>query len=112
MSAVDSGGHGAGLIFVSHRKADKDFVEEKLAEIEGRGLSPDPVHVPARDERHDRGPLEQALWANLSASQVVLFFLTPSSLESNWCFAELALARALGKPTLTLRRGADDLLHP
>jgi WD40 repeat protein len=53
---------------------------------------------------------ERELWLQLRAKRAVIFLASEASLESRWCFAELALARALGRPIFAVDIGGG--IHP
>lgn len=102
-----------GLIFVSHASLDREQ-PDVLSLI--NALSEHGFKNIFFSSQPEKGltigdPWEEALYDQLKNAGVVLFFLTPASFHSNWCFAELALARAFGKPILTLRRHGEELTH-
>jgi WD40 repeat protein len=84
--------------FISHSSRDGAASERVRARLKGEGyesvfLDFDPEDgIPAgRDWEHE-------LYAQLRRSDAVIFLCSAASVESKWCFAELALARATGKP--------------
>ena len=57
---------------------------------------------------------EAELYAQLRCTDGVIFLASADSVASKWCFAELSLARSLGRPVFPLRLEATawlDLLH-
>ncbi|HEY6685852.1 MAG TPA: toll/interleukin-1 receptor domain-containing protein, partial [Propionibacteriaceae bacterium] len=46
---------------------------------------------------------ESELYAQLRKADAVVFLASAASVASQWCFAELSLARSLGKPVFPLR---------
>ena len=46
---------------------------------------------------------EAELYAQLRRTDGVIFLASPDSVASKWCFAELSLARSLGRPVFPLR---------
>ena len=40
------------------------------------------------------------MYAQLRRADAVIFLVTPASAASKWCFAEVSLARSIGKPVL------------
>ena len=97
--------------FISHSTEDKAAavaVQEKLSAA-GFGalfLDSDP-----RDGIPAGSRWERQLYSELRRADGVIFLGTPASVGSRWCFAELALARAVGKPIfpIVLKSGGE---HP
>src|SRR4051812_37600596 len=54
---------------------------------------------------------ERELYSQLRRTDAVVFLASTSSVESRWCFAELCLARSLGKPIFPLRLRREVELH-
>src|SRR5262245_15458830 len=54
---------------------------------------------------------EVELYTQLRRADAVLFVGSANSVESKWCFAELALARCLGKPILPVSISRE-VVHP
>jgi WD40 repeat protein len=50
---------------------------------------------------------ERELYAQLRRADAVIFLASRAAVESRWCFAELTLARSLGRPVLPLRLELD-----
>src|SRR3954467_6037432 len=46
---------------------------------------------------------ERELYAQLRRTDAVIFLASQASVASRWCFAELSLARSLGRPVFPLR---------
>jgi WD40 repeat protein/energy-coupling factor transporter ATP-binding protein EcfA2 len=46
---------------------------------------------------------ERELYAQLRKTDALIFLASAASVDSRWCFAELSLARSLGKPVFPLR---------
>jgi WD40 repeat protein len=85
-------------VFVSHAAVDAAWAATVGHELGAAHYGP--VFVSSAPELGiDAGRLwERELYEQLRSARVVIFLCTPASLESRWCFAELALARALQKP--------------
>ena len=89
------------LIFLSHSNRDNKVVAEIMPILSGLGfeilldLDKDAEFFPGID-------YERALYREISRCHVVILFLTKNWLDSKWCFAEMAQARALGKMILPL----------
>jgi hypothetical protein len=54
---------------------------------------------------------EAELYSQLRRADAVLFVGSPASVASQWCFAELAMARSLGKPIIPVALAGDGA-HP
>src|SRR4051794_8577994 len=98
-------------LFVSHSSRDVARSRQvadrlKAAGYESVFLDFDPGDgiPPGRD-------WERELYAQLRRADAVVFLCSASSVESRWCFAELALARAMGKPIFPIALGAA-VRHP
>jgi len=103
---------GTGMIFISHASADENLATQWRDKLRAKGyqyvfLTSEPsTGIPIGDR------WETALYTHLRFADAIVFLLTEASSESQWCFTELAFARALGKPLLTLRRKSEALAHP
>jgi WD40 repeat protein len=101
-------------LFVSHSSEDRAYVERLRDLLIGRGfsflfLSLDPERGIAPGMKW-----EQELYSQLRRADAVLFVGSPASLASQWCFAELAMARCLGKTIVPVKlrgNGSHPLLH-
>lgn len=87
-------------IFISYSRRDSAIADEIKLALSGMGF--DHVFLDFdKDTGIDAGTdWEQRLYEELTRCHAVILALTPSWLESKWCFAELAQARALGKVIL------------
>lgn len=97
--------------FISYSRRDKDYVESRLAvALEARGKQ---VWLDLDDIRGGASDWRAAIWAGIEASRIVVFVLTPSSLESEVCQQELAHAAALNKRVIpVLHRSVEGLPVP
>jgi hypothetical protein len=93
-----AGGGAVTALFVSHASADNGVTGRLASWLEQAGFAArfvdfDPeVGIPA-------GRLwERELFAQLARCDGLVFVASPSSVASQWCFAELAMARSQGKP--------------
>jgi hypothetical protein len=90
-------------LFVSHSSHDRDEAERvaKRLRVEGFAalfLDFDPADgIPAGRD------WERELYAQLRKADGVIFLASAASVASQWCFAEITLARSLGKPVFPLR---------
>ena len=89
-------------LFVSHSSADNAFAQKLLEALEALGyesvfldVDPEAGLVPGKAWR-------EQLFTNIDASDALVFVTTPGSIASKWCHSELALARWLRKPILSL----------
>ena len=95
------------LIFISHSSADDAEARHVADWLTARGfralfLDFDPGQgIPAGRN------WEQELYARLRQATAVVFLSSAASARSSWCFAELALARAMGVRVLPVRIESD-----
>jgi hypothetical protein len=89
-------------IFISHSSEDTSQATKIASALEARGfqhlfLDFDPIHgIPG-------GSLwERELYRQLRQCQAVIVLCSPSSMQSDWVFAEITHARAQGKPVIPL----------
>lgn len=100
------------VIFLSHSSVDNEATEQLKDWLVQRGhsvfldLDPD-VGIPGG------ASWEVELYTRLRQCRALIAILTPAWLASRWCFAEVAQARALGKPIFPVQvcHIADDLWH-
>jgi WD40 repeat protein len=92
-------------VFVSHAARDAGIAAAVGARLTAAGFGP--LFISSEpDHGIDAGRVwERELYEHLRAKQVVVFVGTPASIESRWCFAELALARSLEKPIFPVMIG-------
>ena len=94
-------------LFVSHSSGDRAAVERVHERLRAEGFAAlflgfDPAHgIPAGRS------WERELYAQLRKSDGVIFLASAASVTSSWCFAEVSLARSLGRPVFPLRLDAD-----
>ena len=99
-------------VFLSHSSQDGELVED----VE-RFLHEDEGHTVFLD-RHPEGGIgvgelwEDVLYRRLHEADAVVCVVTENHLESRWCFAEVALAKALGRPVLPVGGVRHPLLEP
>jgi energy-coupling factor transporter ATP-binding protein EcfA2 len=90
-------------LFVSHSNHDRDEAERVAERLRVEGFAAlflgfDPAYgIPAGRE------WEREFFAQLRKSDGVIFLASVASVASQWCFAEISHARALGKPVFPLR---------
>jgi WD40 repeat protein len=92
-----------GALFVSHSSSDQAATKQVVERLNGEGfvalfLDFHSVHgIPAG------GVWESELYAQLRKADGVIFLASAASVETQWCFAEISLARSLHKPVFPLR---------
>ena len=85
-------------LFVSHSNQDNATATWLSGRLQGAGFTAlyldfDPqLGTPAGHN------WEQELYSQLRKADGIVFLASPASMASRWCFAELALARSIGKP--------------
>jgi WD40 repeat protein/energy-coupling factor transporter ATP-binding protein EcfA2 len=92
-------------LFLSHTGRDNDVAAWLFERLEHAGfvalfLDADPERGIAAGSTWER-----ELYSQLRRSDAVVFLASASSVASRWCFAEVALARSLGKPVFPVRVG-------
>src|SRR5918994_4333456 len=90
-------------LFISHSSSDRDAAQRLGERLRAEGFAAlfldfDPEQgIPAGRN------WERELYAQLRKSDAVIFLASAASVASRWCFAELSLARSLGKPVFPVR---------
>ena len=90
-------------LFVSHSSRDRVEAERVVERLRAEGFTAlfidfDPDQgIPAGRS------WERELYAQLRKTDGVIFLASAASVASSWCFAEVSLARSLGKPVFPLR---------
>jgi WD40 repeat protein/energy-coupling factor transporter ATP-binding protein EcfA2 len=90
-------------LFLSHSGRDNDIAARLFSRLEEAGfvalfLDADPERGIAAGRAWER-----ELYSQLRRSDAVVFVASASAVASRWCFAEVALARSLGKPVFPVR---------
>jgi energy-coupling factor transporter ATP-binding protein EcfA2 len=89
-------------LFISHSSSDRDAAPRLAERLRAEGfvalfLDFDPEQgIPAGRN------WERELYAQLRKTDAVIFLASAASVASQWCFAEVSLARSLGKPVFPL----------
>ena len=89
-------------LFINHSSKDKNETNELSEHLRKNGydsffLDHDPMSGIFAGE-----DWEQALYRNLRVCEAVIAICSDNYLQSKWCFAEIAIARMLGKRIFTL----------
>src|SRR4051795_6184320 len=97
------GASSMASVFVSHSSRDRAVTDRVVQRLRAAGLAAlfldfDPEQgIPAGRS------WERELYAQLRKTDAVIFLASEASVASRWCFAELSLARSLGRPVFPLR---------
>lgn len=98
-------------LFISHSSSDRDAAQRLAERLRAEGFAAlfldfDPEQgIPAGRN------WESELYAQLRKTDAVIFLASAASVASRWCFAEVSLARSLGKPIFPLRLEGDARLE-
>src|SRR5918994_2118985 len=98
-------------LFISHSSSDRDAAQRLGERLRAEGFAAlfldfDPEQgIPAGRN------WESELYAQLRKTDAVIFLASAASVASRWCFAEVSLARSLGKPVFPLRLEGDARLE-
>ena len=90
-------------LFISHSSRDRGAAERIHERLRAEGFAAlfldfDPAEgIPAGRS------WERELYAQLRKTDAVIFLASAASVNSSWCFAEVSLARSLGKPVFPMR---------
>src|SRR3954451_4686644 len=90
-------------VFVSHSSRDRTVTERVLQRLRAAGFAALFVDFDSELGIPPGRNWERELYAQLCRTDAVVFLASESSVASRWCFAELALARSLGRPVFPLR---------
>jgi WD40 repeat protein len=96
------------VLFVSHAGADRATAEWVGGRLRAAGFAAVFVDVDPEDGIAPGQHWEQELYSRLRQCDGVVFLASSHSVASAWCFAEVTLARSLGRPVfpVLLERGA------
>jgi hypothetical protein len=98
-------------LFISHSSSDRDAAQRLAERLHAEGFAAlfldfDPERgIPAGRN------WERELYAQLRKTDALIFLASEASVASRWCFAEVSLARSLGKPIFPLRLNGDARLE-
>ena len=99
------------LLFVSHSSRDRERLQGLVEWLERRGYGSLFVDADAQRGIAAGTHWEAELYRQLRRADAVIFVGSANSVASQWCFAELTMARSLGKPILPVSLSAD-VTHP
>jgi hypothetical protein len=84
-------------IFISHSSKDVDAARSMADWLRRAGYRSLFLDVDPEDGLVAGRDWERQLYARLRSCRAVIVLCSPSSMASDWCFAEITHARALGK---------------
>src|SRR3954470_9977430 len=90
-------------LFVSHSSQDRGAVEAVSARLRTAGFAGLFVDFDPEQGIPAGRSWERELYSQLRRTDAVIFLASEASVASRWCFAELSLARSLGRPVFPLR---------
>src|SRR5688572_23673242 len=90
-------------VFVSHSSRDRAVTERVVARLRTEGFAALFVDFDPEQGIPAGRSWERELYAQLRKTDAVIFLASEASVASRWCFAELSLARSLGRPVFPLR---------
>src|SRR3954469_13531637 len=90
-------------VFVSHSSRDRAVTERVVARLRAAGLAALFVDFDPEQGIPAGRNWERELYTQLRRTDAVIFLASEASVASRWCFAELSLARSLGRPVFPLR---------
>src|ERR687885_986647 len=90
-------------VFVSHSSQDRAVTERVAARLRAAGLAALFVDFDPEQGIPAGRSWERELYAQLRRTDAVIFLASEASVASRWCFAELSLARSLGRPVFPVR---------
>src|SRR5512144_1651739 len=85
-------------LFVSHSSQDRAKTAELVDRLRAEGFKALFVDFDPNSGIPAGRNWERELYAQLRRADGVLYVASPASAASRWCFAELSLARSIGKP--------------
>lgn len=99
-----------GQVFVSHSTAHRDLTERAVAVLTAAGFTSPFVSFDPETGIRAGSRWEREVYRALNACDAVVALNTPGWRTSRWCFAEMTMARSLGKPLIVIRTdpGAPD----
>src|SRR3712207_555428 len=90
-------------VFVRHSGRDRAVTGRVVARLRAAGLAALFVDFDPEQGIPAGRAWERELYAQLRRTDAVVFLASEASVASRWCFAELSLARSLGRPVFPVR---------
>jgi WD40 repeat protein len=100
---MGSGGASMTVLFISHSSRDRPLAHRLRDRLRAKGYGALFLDSDERDGIAAGRTWQREIYTALLRSDAVLFLASESSVASQWCFAELALARSMGTPVFPLR---------
>src|SRR4029450_5334935 len=97
-------------LFVSHSSRDLAATKRVVERLAAEGFAALFLDFDPAQGSPAGGAWEPGLSPQLRKTAAVVFLASAASVPSQWCFAEVSLARSLGKPVFPLRLEAGGLL--
>ena len=96
-------------VFLSHSSRDEAVTERVAGRLRDAGFAALFVDFDPQQGIAAGRNWERELYTQLRRADAVVFLASAASVDSRWCFAELSLARSLGRPVFPVRlhAGAD-----
>src|SRR3712207_3926993 len=89
-------------LFISHSNRDGVAAERVSSWLQGAGFATVFVDFDPEDGIPAGRNWERELYGQLRRTEAVVFLGSHAATASQWCFAELSLARSLGHPVFPL----------
>jgi WD40 repeat protein len=89
-------------LFISHSSQDQAATERVCDRLRAQGLRALFVDFDPEQGIPAGRNWERELYSQVRRADAVLFLSSPAAVRSRWCFAEVALARLLGKPVFPI----------
>jgi TIR domain/AAA ATPase domain len=89
-------------LFVSHSSTDQAATERVRQRLRAEGVAALFVDFDPEQGIPAGRNWERELYAQVRKVDAMVFLSSPASVASQWCFAEVALARLLGKPVFPI----------
>src|SRR3954464_11863372 len=90
-------------VFVSHSNRDRAATERVVERLRGAGFAALFVDFDPEQGIPAGRNWERELYAQLRRTDGVVFLASQAAAASRWCFAEVSLARSLGRPVFPLQ---------
>src|SRR5919112_6524119 len=90
-------------VFISHSSQDRAVTEQVAERLRAAGFAAVFVDFDPEQGIPAGRNWERELYTQLRRTDAVIFLASEASVASRWCFAELSLARSLGRPVFPLR---------
>src|SRR5512142_3314326 len=90
-------------LFVSHSSRDRAAAERICAWLRAAGFAALFVDFDPEQGIPAGRNWERELYAQLRRTDAVIFLASSAAVASRWCFAEVSLARSLGRPIFPMR---------